>query len=263
VGLVTEGGWAGTRRLERIARLKLLSSIPLILIVVLCRPSGGEAKIFRFSCLDSCYKAGAFIRCDDGRLGTCSFHLCPPPCPGSLACHPCNGGQALTVSVAGQRRVTMSVPMQGGVTYLLTCNAHVKPPKPDQFACPLVKVIRFAWKGTLRDGAGLSGNVLAHMTSERCDQYGYCRGDLTCTGPACPGPSGEFGLDAGGEVLSYTGEMGFPSLGRDGKTYCEVRGDVDWSGDLNVRANYECYGTKTHVTTTGTLELIRKWRASR
>jgi hypothetical protein len=99
------------------------------------------------------------------------------------------------------------------------------------------------------------------MTSEGC-RYSLCVGRLKCKGPACPAPSGKIGLDSLHYVLDDDGELSFRKQGRE-VVYCAFDGVVDWMGDRSVRAaRYDCENNRTHVTTTGTLELIRKWGAA-
>jgi hypothetical protein len=185
----------------------------LLLSALVAVPSLAAARTFRFTCRDFCYKPGAFIHCEEGRLGDgiCVFSICPPPCRDGSACHPCNGGRIVPVSLAGQQAVTVTLPVEDA-TYLLTCRARKVGKNPDRISCPsLNEITRYAWKGTLTTAAGGTAALSAHMTSRGCDQYGFCKGRLTCRGAVCPGRSGVFGLEQGGFVLGgYTGELAFP-----------------------------------------------------
>ena len=235
----------------------------LLLTTLLAVPSSGEARAFRFACRDFCYTPGAFIRCDEGRLDTraCLFRICPPPCADGSACHPCNGGRIVTVPLDGRQTVTVSLPVEDA-TYLLTCRARRDENNPQRIVCPfLKKITRYVWKGTLTTAAGVTAAISADMTSRGCDQYGFCKGHLTCRGAVCPGRSAVFGLDGEGFVLGGdTGELAFPSL-RHPKVYCALLGQVDWSGDRSVQAPYSC-GRAAESPTTGTLVLTRQWGSS-
>jgi hypothetical protein len=229
--------------------------------MLLAVPARGDARTFRFACRDFCYKAGAFIHCEEGRLddGICVFSICPPPCQDGSACHACNGGRIVPVPLAGQQTVTVALPVEDA-TYLLTCRARKVGDDPSRIFCPFRnKIVRYAWKGALTTAAGATAALSAHMTSRDCDHYGYCKGHLTCRGVACPGRTAALGLDIGGFVLvGYDGELRFPSS-RYEKVYCTLLGQVDWSGDLSIQAAYSCQ-RQGELPTTGTFMLTRQWR---